>query len=188
MAHSKLTIRSGGQTGCDRAALDAAIELGLSHCGWCPRGRRAEDGRISHLYNLKETRSKLYHERTALNVRDSDGTVIFSRLPLRGGTGLTVDVCRRLAKPLILIGPKGSVEVGARRLRKFIKAHQIRDLNVAGPRTTMDATIYDFTKSVIIAALGQIVNDRRRGSPSTRQSRECSRFQQSHGFRTTAGL
>ena len=50
-------IVSGGQTGADRAAVDFAIEHGLMHGGWCPKGRRAEDGRIPDRYELKETQS-----------------------------------------------------------------------------------------------------------------------------------
>jgi Circularly permutated YpsA SLOG family len=38
-------IISGGQTGADRAGLDFAIEQGLEHGGYVPRGRKAEDGR-----------------------------------------------------------------------------------------------------------------------------------------------
>jgi hypothetical protein len=152
MDRSKLTIRSGGQTGADRAALDAAIELGLPHCGWCPRGRKAEDGRTASVYNLTETGTALYRERTRLNVRDSDGTVIFSRLPLRGGTGLTAFFCRLLRKPLVVIEPGNSIERAAVQLRKFIKAHHIRMLNVAGPRASTDRGIYAFTNSVLVAA------------------------------------
>jgi predicted Rossmann-fold nucleotide-binding protein len=70
-------IVSGGQTGADRAGLDVAIELGISHGGWVPQGRLAEDGEVPALYNLRETRTRNCLERTKLNVRDSDGTVIF---------------------------------------------------------------------------------------------------------------
>lgn len=153
MNRSKLIIRSGGQAGTDRSALDAAIEMGLPHCGWCPRGRKAEDGRIPDVYNLKETRTAVYRERTRLNVRDSDATVIFARLPLSGGTKLTALFCQRMRKPLVLIEPSRSIQEGARQLRKFLQAHQIRMLNVAGPRASADQSIYDFTKAVIIAAL-----------------------------------
>ena len=70
-------IVSGGQTGADRAALDWAIERGIPHGGWCPRGRRAEDGRIDRRYALRETPAHDYQQRTRWNVRDSDGTLIF---------------------------------------------------------------------------------------------------------------
>ncbi|MCB1984487.1 MAG: hypothetical protein KDF49_03580, partial [Nitrosomonas sp.] len=65
-------IMSGGQTGADRAALDWAIAHNVSHGGWCPAGRRAEDGVIPSHYDLQETDSKEYKQRTKWNVRDSD--------------------------------------------------------------------------------------------------------------------
>ncbi len=71
-------IMSGGQTGADRAALDFAIGHGIKHGGWCPKGRRAEDGAIDARYQLKETPSANFVQRTEWNTRDSDGTVVFS--------------------------------------------------------------------------------------------------------------
>ena len=83
-------IVSGGQTGADRAALDAALEVGFATGGWIPRGRRAEDGAVPERYgNLVETESDAYEPRTELNVRDSDATVIFSFGPAFGGSALT---------------------------------------------------------------------------------------------------
>lgn len=81
MGFSELKIVSGGQTGVDRAALDVALELGLPCGGWCPKGRKAEDGVIHSRYPLKETPSEEYNERTTWNVRDSDGTLIVSDAP-----------------------------------------------------------------------------------------------------------
>jgi hypothetical protein len=69
-------IVSGGQTGVDRGALDAAIAAGLAHGGWCPQGRRAEDGAIPERYHFRETPSSRYAVRTAWNVCDSDGTLV----------------------------------------------------------------------------------------------------------------
>src|SRR4051794_26180413 len=94
-----ITIISGGQTGADRAALDFAIAHGLSHRGWCPRQRRAEDGIIPAQYVLQETPSGHYSQRTEWNVRDSDATVVFSIKPrLTGGTRLTFELARRFDK------------------------------------------------------------------------------------------
>ena|SRR2546425_12464089 len=72
MRKSPFKIVAGGQTGVDRAALDWAIAQGVRHGGWCPKGRRAEDGTIPRRYRLKEARSPAYHVRTRWNVRESD--------------------------------------------------------------------------------------------------------------------
>jgi len=71
-------IISGGQTGADRGGLDAAIHCGLPHGGWCPKGRKAEDGLIPSKYQHKEMESSGYLPRTQANVFDSDATVIFT--------------------------------------------------------------------------------------------------------------
>jgi hypothetical protein len=95
-------IISGGQTGADRAGLDFAIETGLEHGGYVPRGRKAEDGRIDDKYHLVELSTNSYPARTRRNIEESDGTVIFSleRL-LSGGTKLTQDYANKLGKPLL---------------------------------------------------------------------------------------
>src|SRR5512136_1042597 len=73
-------IISGGQTGVDRAALDVALELGISSGGWCPKGRKAEDGPIDIRYPVRETTSANYSVRTGRNVRESDGTLVLTGL------------------------------------------------------------------------------------------------------------
>jgi hypothetical protein len=97
-------IISGGQTGADRAGLDFAIETGLEHGGYVPRGRKAEDGRIDVRYNLVELRTSSYPARTRKNIEESDGTVIFSlESLLSGGTKLTRDYANKLGKPVLHI-------------------------------------------------------------------------------------
>ena len=92
-------IVSGGQTGVDRAALDVAMSLGIPCGGWCPKGRKAEDGRIPDRYPLRETDSASYRKRTILNVADSDGTLILAVGELRGGTLATKRAASELRKP-----------------------------------------------------------------------------------------
>jgi len=104
-------IVSGGQTGADRAGLDFAIEHGLKHGGWCPKGRRAEDGRIPGRYELKETQATSYVRRTEWNVRDSDGTVIFTvMIRLTGGSKKTSNLARKHRKPCLHLSAAGTAD------------------------------------------------------------------------------
>ena len=96
-------IISGGQAGVDRAALDAAIALNMPHGGWCPRGRLAEDGRISDRYRLRETDSSDYAVRTERNVLDSDATLVLCRGEPRGGTLLTIRLAQRHGRPHLAV-------------------------------------------------------------------------------------
>lgn len=91
-------IVSGGQTGADRGALDAAIALAIPHGGWCPKGRRTEDGAIPSKYELTETPATNYQARTKRNVEESDGTVILTRGPLEGGSLFTAEHAERVNK------------------------------------------------------------------------------------------
>lgn len=149
-------VISGGQTGADRAALDAAIALGMETGGWVPRGRWAEDGRVPDCYpNMKETDSADPAIRTEHNVRDSDGTVVFSHGEVSGGTRWTVEVSGRLRKPLLRLDLSTQpVEDAAGRLREWIAAEGIEVLNVAGPRASEDAAIDSAVRAVLGVALG----------------------------------
>jgi hypothetical protein len=142
-------ILSGGQTGVDRAALDAAMELGIPHGGWCPRGRLAEDGCIPQNYRLKETLSPDYSVRTRLNVRDADGTLILYREPLEGGTSLTWQIAVELEKPVLL------VEMGFppvfEAFHRWLLENAIHTLNIAGPRESQRPGIYHEAKVLVVA-------------------------------------
>jgi putative molybdenum carrier protein len=146
-----ITIISGGQTGADRAALDFAIEHGLSHGGWCPRHRRAEDGVIPPEYLLQETPSGHYAQRTQWNVRESDATVVFSIGPkVKGGTRLTLELAVQLGKPALhLSRANADIEMAGTILRAFLEEHQVHTLNVAGPRASQEAEIAAFVRSVL---------------------------------------
>ena len=63
-------IISGGQTGVDRAALDAALKHGIDGGGWCPTGRLDEFGRIPDRYPLKELEQGSFAERTLQNANE----------------------------------------------------------------------------------------------------------------------
>ncbi len=148
-------IVSGGQTGADRAALDFAIEAGIPHGGWCPRGRFAEDGRIDLRYELKETPDSSYAQRTEWNARDSDGTVIFSLAEvLSGGSALTGALARRHGRPSLHLSRATFSEAeAAARLREFIEEFGIRSLNVAGPRASNEFDVGGFVRRTLKLAL-----------------------------------
>ena len=124
-------VVSGGQTGVDRAALDVALELGIPCGGWCPRGRRAEDGLIPDSYPLRESPTANYAERTALNVKDSEGTLILSHGPLRGGTALTKTFAERYRRPCLVVDLRDATP---QQVHDWLETNSIRVLNVAGPR------------------------------------------------------
>ncbi len=132
-------IVSGGQTGVDRAALDAAAELGLERGGWCPAGRRAQDGEIPAGYPLEETPSREYEQRTEWNVRDSDATLILNRGPLDGGTLYTRTAARELDRPYLVVqleemDGEEMEEAELARVRTWLEEEGVEVLNVAGPR------------------------------------------------------
>lgn len=116
----------------DRAALDVAIQLGIPCGGWCPRGRRAEDGTIPAKHPLAETPSAGYPQRTEWNVRDSDGTIVLHAGKPRGGTALTVRLVGRLGKPLLRVDLDTAPDAG--KAAEWIASQGIHILNVAGPR------------------------------------------------------
>ena len=150
-----LVIRSGGQTGVDRAALDWAILHGIRHRGWCPKGRLAEDGVIDPQYQLQETESPTYSERTKKNVKDSDGTVLFSIAKgLTGGTLLTLRFARELGKPWIHL--HRNIGLPQRELLEFLGKYQVKDLNIAGPRNSSEPAAYNFVREVLDRAFSEL--------------------------------
>ncbi len=133
-------IVSGAQTGVDRAALDVALAMGLKCGGWVPKGRRAEDGPIDGYYPVVETESTDYDERTRLNVRDYDATLILTRGEPGGGTRLTLDHARELGRPYHIVD-LGRTHSPLAALR-WLEAKRPEVLNVAGPRESSGG-IYD---------------------------------------------
>lgn len=143
-----LTIVSGGQTGADRGAFKAAIQLGLPYGGWAPRGFIAEDGTIPDIYraNMRESSSPNYGMRTRLNVQDSDATLILSfAAELSGGSDFTGRTAKQQKKPckhLVLPQGNGCVPDDLRAiLLEWIRERHIAVLNVAGPRESKEPGI-----------------------------------------------
>jgi putative molybdenum carrier protein len=140
-------VISGGQTGVDRAALDWAIARGIAHGGWCPRGRRAADGRIAERYALRETPSRAYAQRTRWNVRDADATLIISRgETLVGGTAFTRVCSLVLKRPWLHVRP-GADEAAL--IEAFLREKRVRVLNVAGPRESSEPGVYRYALEVL---------------------------------------
>lgn len=136
-------IVSGGQTGVDRAALDWARQRGVIHGGWCPKGRLAADGPLPAHYLLRETESTGYRQRTKLNVKDSDATLIFNMGPLDGGTLQTVRFAQTLRKPHLVVQiDEMALEAAVQNVRAWLVAGRFRTLNVAGPREEKRPGVY----------------------------------------------
>jgi len=147
-------IVSGGQTGVDRAALDAGLTHDVPVGGWCPRERRAEDGGIPDRYPLKETPSDAYEQRTAWNVRDSDGTLIITSGGLKGGTALTMTEAKRQGRPVLHVRTTDAVPIPM--IRAWGEDHDIRVLNVAGPRASEAEGIYEKARRILDALLEKL--------------------------------
>lgn len=152
-----IKIVSGGQTGVDRAALDVALEKGISIGGYAPLGRLAEDGRIADRYTgLIETRSADKLERTALNVRRSDATLIISHGPLTRGSMLTAELARGYQKPLLHIDlDTVAIDAAIEMIRSWLEEQNCKTLNIAGPPVSIDPGIYDDASSLLRAVFDE---------------------------------
>lgn len=146
-------IISGGQTGVDRAGLDAAMLLKISTGGYCPKGYMTENGEDRKLkkYGLKELSACRYEDRTIKNVLTSDGTVIFCRTDenkniIGEGTQLTFSVAMDNDKPVIINPTKI-------KFVKWVMKYNIKILNVAGNRESQYPGIYKKTKTFLIKTL-----------------------------------
>ena len=137
-----LRILSGGQTGVDRAALDFAIAQQIPHGRWCPAGRRAADGVLDARYQLLETESSGYRQRTKRNVLDADATLILYRGRLEGGSLLTRDLATRDGKPLLLCDLHDPTEELLAAWQDWLVSHPIAILNIAGPSEARNPGIY----------------------------------------------
>lgn len=159
-----MKIISGGQTGVDRAALDVAIERGMSWGGWCPKGGWAEDfpdepGLLRKYPELRETPLSRPEQRTEWNVRDSDAVLIIADpkgLAVSKGTRYAHEWADRYGKPLLVIDvsrPDAAAQaaqwLGIQR-RRF---GEQMTLGVGGPRESEAPGIYASTRPILAAVL-----------------------------------
>jgi hypothetical protein len=139
-------VISGGQTGVDRAALDVALDLGIDAGGWCPAGRRAEDGSIPGRYPLRETPAPDYEQRTEWNVWEADGTLILTMGSPGGGTAYTIEIAEAVGRPCRVVDLTGltsehEFSETAEGVRQWLEEEGVGVLNVAGPRASKNSTI-----------------------------------------------
>jgi hypothetical protein len=139
----------------DRAALDFAISHGIDHGGFVPRGRKAEDGTLPPAYNVTETETSAYAERTRGNVLESDGTLVICEGKVSGGTALTIAFARRTGRP-VLIADVAEAATGdaAKAICVWIGRNRISVLNVAGPRELQRPGIYGKSLHLLEAVFG----------------------------------
>ncbi len=148
MARYAFKVVSGGQTGVDRGALEAAMESGLETGGWCPRGRLAEDGRIPERYAVLEFDSGRYEARTEQNVIDSGATLVLCRQQVSGGTQYTCEMAEHHGRPCLVVDPDAPDSISA--TRDWLKRTLPDTLNVAGPRESKDAGIQELARKWLI--------------------------------------
>jgi hypothetical protein len=163
-----MKIISGGQTGADRAALDAAIKLGIPHGGWLPKGRKTEDGPLGGHYALQELNSDAYRLRTEKNVTESDGTMIVAFGPLSGGSALTESLAIKHDRPFLVLDLEEiSLAQAIAAAEKWLRKELISILNVAGPRASGEPRIYQAVKNLLLAidwkSIEQSAEDRNHG-------------------------
>lgn len=150
-------IISGGQTGVDRGALDAALACGFPCGGWCPKDRVAEDGRLPDRYPLQELAAGGYRQRTIRNIDGADGTAVIYFGAPEGGTELTLAQCIHRHRPYQLIDAQEiEPQRAAELLKAFIAAHSIGILNFAGPRASRSPEAYAYAVTVVASLLSRL--------------------------------
>lgn len=151
-------IVSGGQTGADQGALSACVQAGFPYGGWIPKGRRTEKGKVPARYRMRQHWSRHYSPRTEANVRDSDGTVIFTYGKPDGGSLLTIAFAKQHGKPCLKVDLNQSHDAAVARVVRWIKRN-LPDgavLNVAGSRRSKAPGIHMAVKRAVLDVLARL--------------------------------
>lgn len=172
----KLVV-SGAQVGADIAGLRAATACGIQTGGWMPKGFRTTlgplDSALVELYNLQETESEGYPQRTQKNVQVADGTIQFAYNWNSPGEKLTTRLVKEAGQPnyqvsLLLNLDECRVDTNptdlftatdiTKEVTTWIKENNIEILNVAGNgNTAIEDTVEKF--------LGQVFQQLQQGPP-----------------------
>ncbi len=156
-------VTSGGQTGVDRGALDAALEVGVPIGGWAPRGWRAEDGQVPERYRtaLREHDLVDYMARTRDNVEDSDGVLIVSSSDeLSTGTLRTYRHAEQIGRPRLQVVVSTRPDARpdpdtVRTVVAWLYERRVGVLCVAGPRESRDPGIGEAARALLVEVLSE---------------------------------
>jgi hypothetical protein len=161
-----LTIISGGQTGADRAGLDAAYKLRIPTTGYVPLGYLTEQGPDLKLkrYNVVQHKSKEYPPRTFDNAKASDVTLIISPKKKSRGTELTLDACMQYDKPHLVIDRFEERDVNA--VLAFLSYFPHDVINVAGNRESVAPGLHVNAGKFLVTTFSRLLKDKGWYSPS----------------------
>jgi hypothetical protein len=159
-------IISGGQAGAERAALDVAMALGISHGGWIPKGRLTETGPLPDKYHLKQMPSPGYPECAEQNIIRSDATLIVYRGKLSGTSTQAIAYAVRHQKECLHIDLNTHRGFpAAQMIQSWIVENDIETLNIAGPRASEDSDIYADTARLLRAVCQLFFIDSKTSEP-----------------------
>ena len=157
MKVAELVIFSGGQTGVERAAHSAALALGVACAGWCPGGRKAEDGAIPDRYPVQEMPGAGNLQKTLRNVLDSDATLLVANGELADGTRRTLEFCRKYRKPLLILDlAQNPPDEGAAAALDFLRQHGATRVYVTGPKASREPLGYDYAHALIASLIERL--------------------------------
>ena len=152
-----IRIRTGGQSGVDRAAMDFAREHGIPLCGWCPKDGWAEDypdapGLLADYTELTETPSEDTEQRTKWNMRDSDAilTIIPEGSGSSPGTETGLAEGEALGKPMYTASGLNDVPDIARWISTLPDE---TELCIGGPRASECPEAYETAKAILNSLL-----------------------------------